>query len=83
MNDAMNIRKVLSPLSPTQRVGRLKKEYPDSQKRQFERDLEEQKDGGKDEKQDAPAHGVTSATDGNVEEKNRRSTGNRQIRMPI
>ena len=51
MNDAMNIQKVFSPISPTQRVRRQKKEYPDSQKRRFERDLEEEKDGEKNEKQ--------------------------------
>jgi hypothetical protein len=54
MNDTMNIQKVFSPISPAQRVHRLKKEHPDSQKKGFERDLEEEKDGEKDEKEGAP-----------------------------
>lgn len=54
MNDAMNIQKVFSPISPTQRVHRLKKKHPDSQQRGFERDLEEEKEGEKNEKQEDP-----------------------------
>ena len=54
MNNIMNIQKVFSPISPTQRVQHLKKEHPDSKKRSFERDLEEEKDGEKNEKQEAP-----------------------------
>lgn len=54
MNDAMNIQKVFSSISPMQGVRRLGKEHPDSKKRSFERDLEEEKDGGKNEKQEAP-----------------------------
>jgi len=63
MNDAMNIQKVFSPISPTQRVHRLKKEHPDSQKRGFERDLEEEKDGEKNEKQGAPILEMAKASD--------------------
>jgi len=51
MNDAMNIQKVFSPISPTQRVRRLKKENPDSQRKGFERDLAEEKEGEENEKQ--------------------------------
>ena len=61
MNNAMNIQKVFSPISPAQRVRSLKKEHPDSQKRRFERDLEEKKDDEKDEKQGAPTLEMTSA----------------------
>ena len=52
MNDVMNIQKVFSPISPTQRIHRLKKKHPDSQQRGFERDLEEEKDGEENEKQE-------------------------------
>lgn len=69
MNDTMNIQKVFSPISPTQRIHRLKKEHPDSQKRGFERDLEEEKD---DEKQDAPTLKMAKA---NIE-KEKRERGN-------
>ena len=54
MSDVMNIQKVFSPISPSQRVRRLKKENPDSQRRGFERDLEEEKNGEENEKQGAP-----------------------------
>jgi hypothetical protein len=54
MNNTMNIQRVFSPISPTQRVHRLKKEHPDSKKRSFERDFEEEKDGEKNEKQGDP-----------------------------
>ena len=63
MSDVMNIQKVFSPISPTQRVRRLKKEYPDSQERRFEGDLEEEKDGEKNEKQGAPTLERTKAHD--------------------
>ena len=72
MNNAMNIQKVFSPISPAQRVRSLKKEHPDSQKRRFERDLEEKKDDEKDEKQGAPTLEMTSANNekGKEEERN-------------
>ena len=54
MNDAMNVQRVFSPLSPTQRVRRLGKEHPDSKKRSFERDLEQEDDGENDGKQEVP-----------------------------
>ena len=63
MNDTMNIQKVLSPIPPAQRVHRLKKEHPDSQKRGFERDLEEEKDGEKDEKQGVPILEMAKVSD--------------------
>jgi len=72
MNDAMNIQKVFSPISPTPRVHRLKKEHPDSQKKGFERDLEEEKDDEKNEKQDAPTLKMAKA---NIE-KEKREQGN-------
>lgn len=72
MNDAMNIQKMYSPISPTQRVHRLKKEHPDSQKRGFERDLEEEKDDEKNEKQGAPTLKMAKAND----EKEKREEGN-------
>jgi len=53
MNDAMNVQKVFTPISSTQRVRRLKKENPDSQRRGFERDLEEEKEGEKNALQNA------------------------------
>ena len=54
MNDAMNIRKVFSSVSPTQRVHRLKKEQSHSKKRNFERDLGEEKESDQHERQNAP-----------------------------
>lgn len=72
MNDAMNIQKVFSPIPPTQRVNRLKKEDPDSQKRGFERDLREEKDGEKNEKQGAPILEMGKVSD----EKEKREKGN-------
>ena len=72
MNDAMNISKVFSPISPTQRVQHLKKEHPDSQKRGFERDLEEEKDDEKNEKRGAPTLKMAKAND----EKKKREEGN-------
>ena len=66
MNDAMNIQKVFSPISPTQGVRRLGKEHPDSKKRSFESDLEEEKDGGKNEKQEAPLE-MAKASDKGVD----------------
>ena len=61
MNDTMNIQKVFSPISPTRRVRRLKKENPDSQRRGFERDLEEEKDGEKNALQNAPLEMVKTS----------------------
>ena len=72
MNDAMNIQKLFSPISPTQRVHRLKKEHPDSKKRGFERELEGEKDGEKNEKQGAPILEMAKASD----EKEKREEGN-------
>ncbi len=50
MNDAMNIQKVFAPIPSAQRVRRLKRESPDSDKRRFERDFNEEKEGEKGEK---------------------------------
>ncbi len=54
MNDTMGVQRVLSPLSPTRKVRRFGKEHPDSKKRSFEGDLDEEKDGEKNEKQKVP-----------------------------
>lgn len=78
MNDAMNIQKVFSPISPTQGVRRLEKEHPDSKKRSFDRDLEEEKDGGKNEKQEAPLEMVKASdkrADPDVDVKKHNSSG--------
>ena len=72
MNDVMNIQKVFSPISPTQRVHRLKKKHPDSQQRGFERDLEEEKEGEENEKQGAPILEMAKTSD----EKEKREEGN-------
>ncbi len=73
MNDAMNIRKVFASISPTQRIRRLKKEDPDSQKRRFQGDLEEEKEGEKkNEKQNTPTLEMTKTND----EKGKREDGN-------
>ena len=61
MNDAMNIQKVFSPISPSQRVRRLKKENPDSQRRGFERDLEEERDGEKNALENAALEKVKTS----------------------
>ena len=61
MNDTMNIRRVFTPISPTQRVRRLGKEHPDSKKRSFERDFEEEKDGEKKGKQEVPLEMVKTS----------------------
>ena len=71
MNDIMNIQKVLSSISPTQRVHRLKKKHPDSQQKGFERDLDEEKDGEKDEKQGTPILEMVKVSD----EKEKREEG--------
>ena len=71
MSDVMNIRKVFSSISPTQRVHRLKKKHPDSQRKGFERDLEEEKEGEENEKQGAPVLEMTKASD----EKGKRKKG--------
>jgi|GEM_PF-2481406 len=63
MSDAMNIKEVFSPISPTQRVRPLKEGRPDSRERRFEGDLKEEKDGEKDEKQGAPTLEMTKASD--------------------
>ena len=63
MNDVMNIQKVFSPISPTQRVHRLKKKHPDSQQKGFERDLEEEKEGEKNEKQGPPILEMVKTSD--------------------
>lgn len=63
MNNAMNIQKVFSTISPTQRVHRLKKESPDSKKRGFERDFEQEKDDEKNEKRGAPTLKMEKAND--------------------
>ena len=72
MNDAMNIQKVFSPISPTHRVHRLKKKHPDSQQKGFEKDLEEEKEDEKNGKQGAPILERTKASD----EKEKREEGN-------
>jgi len=78
MNGAMNIQKVFSPISPTHRVGRLKKEHPDSQKKRFEGDLDEQKDGDKNEKQGIPILETTKASG----EKGKRKEGKFKNGLP-
>ena len=71
MNDTMNIQEVFPHISPTHRIHPLKKEHPDSQKRGFERDLEEEKDGEKGEKQGAPILQMAKLSD----EKEKREGG--------
>jgi len=72
MSDVMNIRKVFSPISPTHGVHRIKKKHPDSKQKGFEKDLEEEKDGEKNEKQGTPILEKAKASD----EKEKREDGN-------
>ena len=61
MSDVMNIQKVFSPISPTPMVHRLKKKHPDSKQKGFEKDLEEEKEGEKNEKQEVPLEMVKTS----------------------
>ena len=72
MNDAMNIQKVSFPISPAQRVIRLKKDHPDSQKKRFKEDFEEEKDGDENKEKGVSALEMTEASD----EKGKRGKGN-------